>query len=176
MGNAKAAHAAGAKREREGLGKKGRFLSRRDRESRMQLITGLEREFLVNMAFAIVAGYLIGVERESRGKSAGISTHCFVIGGATLFTMLSAAIAPADPARIAAGIVTGVGFLGAGIIMKGEDGRITNLTTAANIWFSAALGVAIGSGWYLIAVLATAYAVLVPQLPHLTPLEHHHDK
>ena len=82
-----------------------------------------------------------------------------------LFTVLSLFADPNSPARIAAQIVTGVGFLGAGIILKGEEGKITNLTTAASLWFAAALGMAIGFGWYVIAVIGTVYALIIPRIP-----------
>ncbi len=131
------------------------------------LLTGYEWEFLLKLLLALVFGYAIGVERELRGKVAGISTHCFVIGGAMLFTFISGIMEPLAPARIAAQIVSGIGFLGAGIILKGEGQKITNLTTAASIWFAAAIGMAIGFGWYFIAIIATLYAVFVPRIPHL---------
>ena len=111
---------------------------------------------------------LIGVERELRNKPAGISTNCFVMAGACLFTFASIALDPNSPARIAAQVVSGVGFLGAGMILKGEGGsKVKNLTTAAAVWFAAAIGMVIGLGWYLIAVIATVYAVVVPRIPHV---------
>jgi hypothetical protein len=83
--------------------------------------------------------------KRGEREAAGISTNCFVIGGSMIFTYLSAAVDPNSTTRIAAQLVTGIGFLGAGIILKGElDRKITNLTTAASIWFSAAIGMAIG--------------------------------
>ena len=84
-----------------------------------------------------------------------------------LFTYLSMAMDPSSPARIAAQIVTGVGFLGAGIILKTKQGTVSNLTTAASIWFSAAIGMAIGFGWFLIAGMAVLYAILVPTIPRV---------
>jgi putative Mg2+ transporter-C (MgtC) family protein len=115
-----------------------------------------------------VCGVVIGIERESRAKPAGISTHCFVIGGAALFTFLSLQVDPNSPARIAAQIITGVGFLGAGMILKSEAGTITNLTTAAAVWFAAGIGMALGFGWYVVAGAATVYAVVVPRIPHVS--------
>lgn len=141
-----------------------------------RLVTGHEVPVLVRLALSVVCGFLIGVERESRGKPAGISTHCFVVGGAALFTFLSLAVDPNSPARIAAQVITGVGFLGAGMILKSEEGTVTNLTTAAAVWFAAAMGMAIGFGWYLVAGIATIYAVLVPRIPHISKLEKSHDK
>jgi len=122
--------------------------------------------FLVDLVMCAVIGYLIGAERESRGKPAGIATQSLVIGGAMLFTYLSMLIDSESKTRIAAQIVSGVGFLGAGIILKSEHGLIKNLTTAASIWFAASIGMAIGFNYYLAAVLAAIYAILVPKLPH----------
>jgi len=127
--------------------------------------SGLELEFALKLALSLGAGMAIGVERQYRGKPAGIRTHGLVIGGAMLFTVVSALADPASPARISAQIVTGIGFLGAGAIMHREGGIVANLTTAAEIWFSAAVGIAIGLGWYFLAVMAVAYAVLVTRLP-----------
>ena len=96
------------------------------------LPTGYELQFLVDIGIALAAGFAIGAERESRGKPAGISTHCLVIGGTAIFTFLSSVIDPNSTSRIAAQVVSGIGFLGAGIILKSErDKKITNLTTAA---------------------------------------------
>ena len=95
---------------------------------------------LVRVGLAILIGGLIGAEREYRDKAAGFRTLIFITLGSTLFTMFSARLGgPEDPVRIAANIVTGIGFLGAGTILRGEHG-VTGLTTAAAIWLSAALG------------------------------------
>ncbi|MDR4489825.1 MAG: MgtC/SapB family protein [Candidatus Nitrosocosmicus sp.] len=95
-----------------------------------------------------------------------------------IFTYLSSIVNPNSTSRIAAQIVTGIGFLGVGVILKGElfdkkhkeelgNSKIINLTTAASIWFSAAIGMAIGFNLYLISILSTAFAVLVPHLSKL---------
>lgn len=130
------------------------------------ILSGYEIPFLIKLGSCLIAGFLIGAERESRHKPAGISTHTFVISGAMLFTMMSLALSRGDPARIAAQIVTGVGFLGAGIILK-EGGRLANVTTASSIWFAAAIGMAIGFGWYIVALIATVFAMIVPRIPHI---------
>ncbi|HEX7032720.1 MAG TPA: MgtC/SapB family protein [Nitrososphaera sp.] len=131
--------------------------------------TGYELRILVGIAIALVSGFAIGAERESRGKPAGISTHCLVIGGAAIFTFLSSLVDPNSSSRIAAQIVTGVGFIGAGIILKSEsERRITNLTTAAAIWYAAALGMAIGYEFYFLVAVGTAFAVGVPRIPHIS--------
>jgi putative Mg2+ transporter-C (MgtC) family protein len=112
------------------------------------------------------------VLRESRGKAAGTSTHCFVIAGSMIFTYLSAQVDPNSSSRIAAQLVTGIGFLGAGVILKGElDARVTNLTTAAAIWFAASIGMAIGFNFYFMAIIAIAFAVLVPRIPHSSKIK-----
>ncbi|MDX1663019.1 MAG: MgtC/SapB family protein [Candidatus Promineifilaceae bacterium] len=127
--------------------------------------------FLVDLGLAFVSGLAIGVERELRGKPAGISTHTLIIGASMLFSFLSRAVSPEDPTRVAAQIVTGVGFLGAGVILRFEaevgESRVTNLTTAASIWFSAAIGMALGFDYHLIAMLATAYVVLIARIPRI---------
>ena len=136
-----------------------------------RIMSGHEGELLLKLVVSLACGFAIGVERESRGKPAGISTNSFVIGGAALFTFISVAMDPNSPARIAAQVVSGVGFLGAGMILKSDkDGTVTNLTTAASIWFSAAIGMAIGFGWYVVAGAAALYAILVPRIPHISKI------
>src|ERR1044072_5157799 len=133
---------------------------------------GLQLDFLIDIIFALAAGFVIGAERESRGKPAGISTNSLVIGGAMLFTYLSAAVDPNSTSRIAAQVVSGIGFLGAGMILKGEiDKKITNLTTAASVWYSAAIGMSIGFNFYIIALAAVIFAVVVPRIPHLSKIK-----
>jgi putative Mg2+ transporter-C (MgtC) family protein len=135
-------------------------------------LRGYEIDFIIGIVISLLAGFLIGAEREARGKPAGISTHCFVIAGSMIFTYLSAQVDPTSTSRIAAQLVTGIGFLGAGIILKSEsDERITNLTTAASIWFAASIGMAIGFKFYFIALVAIAFAVLVPRIPHISKLK-----
>ena len=137
---------------------------------------GLQLEFLIDIIFALAAGFVIGAERESRGKPAGISTNSLVIGGAMLFTYLSAAVDPNSTSRIAAQVVSGIGFLGAGMILKGEvDKKITNLTTAASVWYSAAIGMAIGFNFYIIALAAVIFAVLVPRIPHISKIKNNRE-
>ena len=131
------------------------------------ILSGHELGYLIRLLLCLFASFVVGFERTSRGKAAGVSTHFFVIAGSMTFAFSSFLADPASPARIAAQIVTGVGFLGAGIILKREEGKIVNLTTAASIWFAAALGMTIGFGWYVVSLLATLFAVLVPRLPHV---------
>ena len=129
------------------------------------ILSGYEISYLIKLFFSLLAGLLIGSERESRGKAAGISTHAFVIMGSMTFTFLSFLMDAGSPARIAAQVVSGIGFLGAGIILKREEGRIVNLTTAASIWYSASIGMLIGFGWYICAIFAVVFAVLVFKMP-----------
>jgi putative Mg2+ transporter-C (MgtC) family protein len=111
----------------------------------------------LNLSF--LAGFLIGLERESKGKPAGISTHCFVIGGSMIFSYLSAHVDPNSTSRIAVHIITGIGFLGAGLILKSEeDKRVTNLTTAASIWFLCTIGMALGFGFFFRGIVAIVFA------------------
>lgn len=129
----------------------------------------LEREFIADLFLSLVCGLAIGIERELRHKPAGISTHTTVITAAMLFTFMSKSMSgDGDATRIAAQIVSGIGFLGAGIIMKSESNNtVSNLTTAASIWYSAAIGMALGFNLHFIAVVATAYGILINRIPKL---------
>jgi putative Mg2+ transporter-C (MgtC) family protein len=122
--------------------------------------------FTVDLIIAIILGTAIGIERELRGKDAGISTNVFVICGAMLFTFMSMTVDPASKSRIAAQIVSGIGFLGAGLILK-DGATIKNLTTAASIWFAGAIGMALGFGYVEIAVVACVASILIPRIPHV---------
>lgn len=124
--------------------------------------------FIFDAALAIGLGFIIGAERELRNKDAGISTHIFVISGAMLFTFMSMTVDPASKSRIAAQIVSGIGFLGAGLILK-DGASVKNLTTAASIWFAGAIGMAIGFGYHQIAVVAALASVFIPRIPHVRP-------
>ncbi len=138
-------------------------------------MSGYEVDFFILLGLSLLFGFVIGTERETRGKPAGISTNSFVIAGAAMFTFISLQVDPNSPARIAAQVVSGVGFLGAGMILKSDkEGTVTNLTTAASVWFSAGIGMALGFGWYLIAGGATVFAVIVPRLPHVSRM--HQDR
>jgi putative Mg2+ transporter-C (MgtC) family protein len=138
---------------------------------------GYQLDFLIDVGLSLLAGFLIGAERESRGKPAGISTHCLVIGGTMMFTYISAQVDPNSTSRIAAQVVSGIGFLGAGMILKSETTeKITNLTTAAAVWFAAAIGMAIGFNFYLMALVGIAFAVLVPRIPHISKIKESIDR
>ncbi len=123
----------------------------------------MDTGFFLKIGLAIVIGGLIGAEREYKNKSAGLRTMIIICVASTLLTMLSIAIGgPGNPDRIASNILTGLGFLGAGVIFK-EENRISGLTTATTIWVVAALGMAVGSGHYLWAIgtFCTILMVLV---------------
>ena len=120
----------------------------------------LTSEEIIRLLLAVVIGGLIGAEREYRDKAAGFRTLIFISLGAALFTLFSAKLGGTDdPGKITGGIITGVGFLGAGAIVR-ERGRVVGLTTAATIWLTAALGMGVGAGYYAL-VLAATVAVLV---------------
>lgn len=116
-----------------------------------------EFEFVMKMVLAIALGAIVGFERELDDEPAGVRTHILVILGATLFTVLSLEVSGADPSRIAANIVTGIGFIGAGAIFRAEN-KIKGITTAASLWVIAAVGMAVGLGYF---ILATSTALLV---------------
>ena len=109
---------------------------------------------LFRFLLVIIVGGLIGAEREYRSKSAGLRTMILICLGSFLFTTFSIHISGSTNDRIASNIVTGIGFLGAGVIFK-SDNRINGLTTAAAIWATAALGMGIADGEYLIVLIAT---------------------
>jgi putative Mg2+ transporter-C (MgtC) family protein len=127
-------------------------------------------ELIQRLLLATAIGGLIGAERELRRKSAGFRTNILIGLGAAVFTVASLTLASdgSDPTRIAAQIVTGIGFLGAGAILRSRDG-VHGLTTAATVWVNAALGVAAGGGLYHLAVIAGAITLGV--LLVLGPIE-----
>ncbi len=113
----------------------------------------LDQTMILKLVLAVLIGGAIGVERELRSKSAGFRTMILICLGATIFTMLSHFIgSPATPDRIASNVVVGIGFIGGGVVFKSFN-RVTGITTAATIWLCAALGVAIGSGYFLLSVV-----------------------
>ncbi len=121
---------------------------------------------VLRILLAAALGAIIGYQRERAGKPAGLRTHILICLGAALFTIASIyGFGGADPARIAAGIVTGIGFLGAGAIIRTRE-HIVGLTTAASIWAVAAIGLAAGAGLYLISAVTTAVIMIILLLPH----------
>ena len=119
---------------------------------------------VVRLTLAALLGGLLGLERENKGKAAGVRTHMLVAMGAALFVLVAqqAGISPADNSRVLQGVIAGVGFLGAGTILKGDaEGQVKGLTTAAGIWLTAAIGVAAGLGREATAVISTMLALVV---------------
>ena len=124
----------------------------------------LELELVARLILGFVLSGLVGLEREVSLKPAGLRTHVLVGLGSTLFTVLSLQAFPgSDPSRVAASIVVGIGFLGAGTIIKTEE-KIIGLTTAATLWIVASIGVATGAGFYVLAIVATILAFSVLRL------------
>ncbi len=121
-------------------------------------------EIVQRLVLAALIGAVLGFERELRQKSAGLRTNILIALGSAVFTVLSVDIAAgwnADPARIAAQIVTGIGFLGAGAIMRTDRGAIYGLTTAAMVWVNASLGMAAGAGRYRLAIIGGSITALI---------------
>lgn len=117
-------------------------------------------ESVLSLILAMVLGAIVGFEREITHKPAGLRTHMLVCLGSCLFTIVSLYEFSIDPARIAAGIVTGIGFIGAGTIIA-EQNKVVGITTAASLWVTAAIGLTIGVGNYVLAVVATFLVFLV---------------
>lgn len=131
-----------------------------------------DAELVTRLLTAAVLGAVMGFERELRQKSAGLRTNILIAVGSAVFTLMSyelaAGVQGADPGRLAAQIVTGIGFLGAGAIIR-RDGGVQGLTTAATVWVNAAVGIAAGGGEYHLAVITTIVTVAV--LLVLQPME-----
>jgi putative Mg2+ transporter-C (MgtC) family protein len=116
---------------------------------------------LLSIILAVVFGAVIGAEREFSGKAAGLRTNVLICLGAAVFTILSASMGNQESlTRIAAGVVTGVGFLGAGAIIQ-DRGGVHGLTTAATIWLVASVGMACGARFYKLALITTIAAIIV---------------
>lgn len=125
-------------------------------------------EMVLRLLLATALGAGIGYQRERAGKVAGLRTHILIGLGAALFTVVSVFgfSGAVDPSRVAAGVVAGVGFIGAGVIFRGEEG-VAGLTTAASIWIVAAIGLAAGAGLYLISVIVTLIAIGILMIPRI---------
>ena len=120
-------------------------------------------EHVLRLILAIVLGAIVGLEREITHKPAGLRTHMLVSLGSCLFTVVSIYDFGMDPARIAAGIVTGIGFIGAGTIIAEEE-KVVGITTAASLWSTAAIGLTAGAGDYLLSVIATILVFIILSL------------
>jgi len=118
-------------------------------------------QMVLRLGLALLLGGALGLEREIRGKEAGLRTHILVAVGSGLIVLISVSMAEefgpsgvADPTRVAAGVITGIGFLGAGTIIRSEEG-VKGLTTAASLWVASAVGMAVGGGFYAAGLIAT---------------------
>jgi putative Mg2+ transporter-C (MgtC) family protein len=134
----------------------------------------IDLEMALRLLLATFLGAVIGLQRELSGKEAGLRTNILICLGSALFTVLSIYGFPnSDPARVAAGVATGIGFIGAGVILHRTGGIVTGLTTAATIWAVASIGMAVGAGLYIVSVVATALVLVILFLPHIrrTPKE-----
>lgn len=124
--------------------------------------------FADRIILSVILGTLIGFEREYRGgHEAGIRTFAFISMGSCLFGLLSAHIGDGDPSRIAAQIVSGIGFLGGGMIIK-DGNSIRGLTTAAMVWCASAIGLSVAFEFYIIAIFTTLVGIVLSLVPHLT--------
>ena len=127
----------------------------------LKLTTAQEIEIAVRLLLAAIFGLAVGYERRSADKPAGLRTLSLVCLGSAIFTIISAfGFETADQSRVAAQIVTGVGFLGAGTILR-SGVTISGLTTAATIWATAAIGMAVGSGLYIVSVSGTVLVLVI---------------
>lgn len=137
----------------------------------------MELEYILRIVIAGICGICIGTERTHRSKEAGIRTHCIVALGAALMMVISKygfsdivagenGMRGADGARIAAQVVSGIGFLGAGMIFVRKD-MITGLTTAAGIWVTSGIGMAIGAGMYVLGIAASVTVIAVQSVLHM---------
>jgi putative Mg2+ transporter-C (MgtC) family protein len=122
-------------------------------------------DMTLRLLLAIALGAIIGYQRERAGKAAGLRTHTLISLGAALFTMVSI-FGFSGAVGIAAGVVAGVGFIGAGVIFRGMGGTgVAGLTTAASIWTAAGVGLAAGAGMWLIAIIGGLAAVGILMIP-----------
>jgi putative Mg2+ transporter-C (MgtC) family protein len=118
---------------------------------------------ILQIIYSIILGFFIGLERESSGKEIGIRTTSLISLGSTLFCLISMAMTQGDPTRIVGQIITGVGFIGAGLIFR-SDNHVHGLTTAATIWCSAAVGALVGMGLYQIAFIGMLSIIVINKL------------
>ncbi len=132
--------------------------------------------FAGRLLLATFLGAMIGYERERRRRAAGLRTFAAVALGSCLFSIISYLVVPEgrETTRIAAQVVTGVGVLGAGVILQSQ-GHISGLTTSATLWATAAVGMAVGFGHYVMSIVAALLLLLLLLLRHVPGLEHHED-
>jgi len=124
------------------------------------LLHAFEGKDVLLIMLSVLIGLLIGVEREYRNKSAGLRTFILVSFGSCLFTIISLKIGVGNPDRLAANIITGIGFLGAGVIFK-EDNKVSGITTATTIWATASLGMCVGTGNIFLAFIGVGLVLVI---------------
>jgi putative Mg2+ transporter-C (MgtC) family protein len=118
---------------------------------------------ILQVIYSIILGFLIGLERETSGKDIGIRTSSLISLGSTLFCLISSALTQGDPTRIVGQLITGVGFIGAGLIFRSEN-NIHGLTTAATIWCTAAVGALVGMGLNQLAFVGMLAIIIINKL------------
>ncbi|CAM3863962.1 hypothetical protein B0A58_14185 [Flavobacterium branchiophilum NBRC 15030 = ATCC 35035] len=120
------------------------------------------------LILALILGAIVGYERERDGKDAGLRTYASICVGACVFMLIASHLTEDKSAiaRIMTGIVTGIGFIGAGIIFKDEENKPKGLTTASTIWCTASIGIAVGLNMFIIAIVATVLIFFLLALPH----------
>lgn len=131
----------------------------------MQDIIFQNSDFFIRLLVAMALGMAIGIERFIHHKTAGMRTYALVSMGSALFVIISQVVAlnsfiTFDPTRMAAQIITGIGFLGAGLIIM-QDSKLSGLTTASGLWVAAGIGMAVGFGFYSIAIVTTLMTIFV---------------
>ncbi len=128
-------------------------------------------DIVIRLIVSAIIGALVGYEREHYHEPAGLRTHMLVCVGATLITLVSVyGIPGGDPTRIAAAIITGIGFLGAGTIIMGR-GNVKGLTTAASLWAVSGIGLAIGAGFYIGSLVASVLILIILELNRFLKLK-----
>ena len=139
----------------------------------------VEFQYIGRLVLAAICGILIGYERKNRAKEAGVRTHCVVACASALMMVLSkyaysdiietyGELSKVDPSRVASGVVSGIGFLGAGMIFVHKK-TVTGLTTAAGIWATSGIGMAIGAGMYVVGIGAALIILLIQVVLHMSP-------
>ena len=129
-----------------------------------------ELEAGLRLLLAAFLGAVVGIQRELVHKPAGLRTHILICMGSALFTVASiyGFAGTVDPARVAAGVVTGIGFIGAGVIFRGMRGdQVMGITTAASVWVTAAIGICAGCGLYIISVISAVLTALILLIPRV---------
>jgi putative Mg2+ transporter-C (MgtC) family protein len=124
------------------------------------MVSAQEVEIISKLFFSAFLGMLIGLERQINNRPAGIREHGFVCMGSCLFAVISLSFTEGDVSRIASGVVTGIGFLGAGTILHVKN-KVIGLTTATELWVIAAIGLAVGIGHFAIAMVTTLLVLLM---------------